>query len=317
MTTTAQLHLFRRDVLAGLSARPRKLSLKYLYDARGSELFEQITRQPEYYLTRADLALHEQHLPEIAARIGRQAHIIELGSGAGTKTRLLLSSLDQPAAYTPIEISAAALEQSARTLQALFPGLPIRPLQADYLAWIDDEKLLLDPPARRRVLYFPGSTLGNFDPEEAAGFLQRMGIMAGPGGAILIGIDLIKSRAQMISAYDDAQGVIAAFNLNLLERLQRELKARLEPADFAHEARWNEERSRIELHLTAQRETRIDVDRRLFRFGPGESIHTGSSYKYSIASFAALAADAGLVSRQVWLDPEGLFSMHWLEVQSG
>ncbi|NBB92385.1 MAG: L-histidine N(alpha)-methyltransferase [Gammaproteobacteria bacterium] len=312
MSEAGQIESLREEVLAGLSRRPRAIHCKYLYDARGSELFERICRTPEYYVTRADLALHESHTPEFSRMIGPQAHVIELGSGAGIKTHRLLASLEAPRAYTPIEISAAALARSARELESAFPEIEIRPLQADYTRPIDSDALTLDPPARRRIVYFPGSTISNFDHDEARDFLARLGRMAGAKGAILIGVDLVKPVDRLLAAYDDAEGVTAAFNRNLLERLLRELGAEVEIDAFAHEARYDEALERIEMHLVARRPTRIVVDGETFEFDNGDSIHTESSHKYSVASFNALAEQAGLKSQKVWFDPDGLFSMHWL-----
>lgn len=303
---------FRADAIAGLSTPPRAIPCKYLYDERGSALFERICQTPEYYVTRADLALHTAHLDDIAGRIGPNAHVIELGSGAGIKTRRLLARLDSPRAYTPIEISGAALEQSAGELEAAFPDIEIRPVQADYTRPIPARAFELDPPARCRIVYFPGSTIGNFEPNQAEEFLARLGRMAGPEGAVLVGVDLVKSPDRLIAAYDDAEGVTAEFNCNLLERMRRELGAEVDLDAFAHEARWNAARSRIEMHLVARQPTTIAIDGREFAFEAGETIHTENSHKYSVESFQQLAARAGLRSDQVWFDPDGLFSMHWL-----
>ena len=302
----------RSDVLEGLGRQPRSTPSKYLYDARGSELFEQITRLKEYYVTRADLALHRAHISDISARIGADAHVIELGSGAGVKTRLLLEALEHPRAYTPIDISAAALSAATSELERAFPHIPMHPLAADYTQTIAPATLALEPAAKRRIIYFPGSTIGNFEREPAVDFLARLRDMAGPRGAVLIGVDLIKPIEVLLAAYDDAEGMTAEFNRNLLERLQRELGARLEKSAFAHQARWSDEHKRIEMHLTAQRPTRIAIGQHSFEFASGESIHTESSHKYSLASFRQLAAAAGLRSEQAWLDPDELFSMHWL-----
>lgn len=304
---------FQADVLAGLSATPRTLPCKHFYDARGSKLFEAICECPEYYLTRADLALHEQHVGEISERVGPEAHVIEFGAGAGVKTRKLLAGLERPRAYTPIEISAAALRYSARRLTTDFPDIEIRPLQADYTKDIDADRLQLNPPSRRRVVYFPGSTIGNFNQAEAITFLGRMGRIARANGAMLIGVDLMKPESVLLAAYDDAAGITAEFNLNLLVRMQNELGAELELEAFSHEARFNRKESRIEMHLVATRRTVIALGEKRFEFARGDSIHTESSHKYSVDDFRALADRAGLVSRQVWKDPEGLFSMHWLE----
>ena len=304
---------FLADVLDGLSAQPRTLPCKYLYDARGSALFEAICQTEDYYVTRADLALHEQHIGEFSAIIGANAHIIEFGSGAGIKTRKLLAGLDQPRAYTPIEISAAALAESARELESAFPEIEICPLRADYTQPIESDSLRLDPPASRRVVYFPGSTISNFDHDEARVFLERMRNIAGPDGGILIGVDLLKPAERLLKAYDDDDGITARFNLNLLQRLIEELDAEIEPDHFVHEARFNPEFKRIEMHLTATRPTRISLHGQHFDFSTGESIHTENSHKYSVRDFRTLAARAGLESARVWKDPQGLFSMHWLQ----
>lgn len=313
MGDTSEQAQFLSDALAGLADSPKSLPCKYLYDARGSELFEAICSTDDYYVTRADLALHEHHLPEIAELIGPAAHIIELGSGSGVKTRKLLASLDSPRAYTPIEISAAALAASTKTLKADFPDIDICPLQADYTLPISDEAIELEPPPQCRVVYFPGSTISNFDHDEAVAFLARLHQMAGSNGAVLVGVDLLKNRQRLLSAYDDSEGVTARFNRNLLTRLHKELGAELEKDAFRHEARFNEQLNRIEMHLVASRATRIVLDGREFNFEEGESIHTESSHKYSLLDFRKLAARAGLASKKAWKDPEGLFSMHWLE----
>ncbi|RFF29453.1 L-histidine N(alpha)-methyltransferase [Wenzhouxiangella sediminis] len=312
MSDTSGSEAFREDVLAGLSADPPTIPCKYLYDAKGSDLFERICETPEYYVTRADLALHETHMDEIASMIGPNAHVIELGSGAGIKTRVLLASLDSPRAYTPIEISAAALAQSTRDLEAAFPAIEIRPVQADYTRPIASEALALDPPARMRVVYFPGSTISNFEHEDAVAFLDRLRRIAAPSGAVLIGVDLVKPLERLLAAYDDAGGITAAFNRNLLERMRREIDAEIDAEAFVHEARYYDSLERIEMHLVARYPTTIVIDGRSFEFAAGDSIHTESSHKYSVASFKSLAEQAGLRSEKVWFDPDGLFSMHWL-----
>lgn len=304
---------FLEDAVDGLGRKPRSLPCKYLYDERGSALFERICETDEYYVTRADLALHRRHLPEIAARIGPDAHIIEFGSGAGIKIRSLLAACDRPRAYTPIEISGEALAESVARLAERFPTLAIHPIEADYTRPIPDRALALDPPARRRLVYFPGSTISNFSHDEAQAFLARMARIAGPGGAVLIGVDLVKDEARLKAAYDDAEGVTAEFNLNLLRRLREELDAELEPGDFEHEARYDRTQQRIEMHLVARRPTTIRIDGLRFDLAAGESIHTENSHKYTIEGFRALARQAGLEARATWTDPDRLFSMHYLE----
>lgn len=303
---------FELDVIDGLSHSPRFLPCKYLYDERGSELFEKICKTKDYYVTRADLELHESELPKISQLIGPDAHIIEFGSGAGTKTQQLLATLEMPRAYTPIEISPTALAVSVESLQSLFPNLSIIPLEADYTQDIDPDDLSLDPSPTRRVVYFPGSTIGNFTREEALGFLQRMGKIAQNNGAVLVGVDLIKPIDQLLRAYDDDQGITAQFNKNLLLRLKEELGAKLDLEAFKHEARFNSELNRIEMHLVAQNPTTIVVAGQHFDFALGETIHTESSHKYTIEDFQALAEQAGLKAEQVWLDGEARFSMHYL-----
>lgn len=303
---------FEIDVINGLSHSPRFLPCKYLYDERGSDLFEQICDTKDYYVTRADLELHDTELPQISGLIGPNAHIIEFGSGAGTKTQQLLASLTEPRAYTPIEISPTALALSVEALQSSFPELDIIPLEADYTQDIDPDDLSLDPPATRRVVYFPGSTIGNFTREEALGFLQRMGKIAQKNGAVLVGVDLIKPVDQLLRAYDDDEGITAQFNKNLLARLKEELGAELELDAFEHEAQFNSALSRIEMHLVAKKPTTIMVADQNFDFALGETIHTESSHKYTIEDFQALAKQAGLKAGQVWLDGEARFSMHYL-----
>ena len=313
MNDSSERTLFIDEVIRGLSAASPTLPCKYLYDAKGSELFEAICDTEDYYVTRADLALHETHIADISELVGPDAHVIEFGSGAGVKTRKLLAGLDQPRAYTPIEISIAALRASARELEAAFPDIEIRPLQADYTQQIDGRLLQLDPPARRRILYFPGSTIGNFERKEALEFLERMKNMAGDHGALLIGVDLLKPVERLLRAYDDRQGLTSQFNLNLLAHIQRDLDAEIDLQAFRHEARFNREFSRIEMHLVADRRTSIKINGQSFEFEPGQSIHTENSHKYSVSDFRELAARAGLASTRVWKDPDGLFSMHWLE----
>lgn len=305
--------LFVREAIDGLSKDQPELPCKYLYDDRGSELFEKICETDDYYVTRADLALHQTHLDEIVARIGPDAHIIELGSGAGVKIRSLLEACDHPRAYSPIEISGEALAISVAQLAEQFPALDIRPLQADYTQPIPETVLRLDPPARRRVVYFPGSTISNFTHAEAREFLRRMLRLAGPTGGVLIGVDLIKDESRLCAAYDDSEGVTAAFNMNLLTRLENDLGARLDADAFHHEARFNPTIKRIEMHLVAHRDTQIELDDQTFEFSAGRTIHTENSHKYSIESFSSLAREAGLRTVETWTDPEGLFSMHYLE----
>ena len=276
---------FLSDVIDGLGQSPKTLPCKYLYDQQGSQLFEAICETDEYYVTRADLSLLDQYLNEISQIVGPGVHVIEFGSGAGVKTHHLLEALQQPRAYTPIEISASALEASATELRQAFPHIEIRPLQGDYTQPIPSSALTLEPEDAPRLVFFPGSTISNFTHDEAASFLRRIRNMIQPDGGLLIGVDLIKSLDILIPAYDDASGVTSDFNLNLLHRINRELAADFDPDQFRHEARYNTQHDRIEMHLVSQTEQQVHINGNTFEFASGESIHTENSHKYSIASF--------------------------------
>jgi len=311
--TPEHIEQFERDVLAGLSADQPNIPCKYLYDERGSELFEAICDTSDYYVTRADLALHESHLDDIVAAIGPRAHIIELGSGAGVKIRSILEAADHPRAYTAIEISREALHQAAEALHQQFPDLEIHSLAADYTQPIDDDAFVLAPPARRRVVYFPGSTISNFTHDEAHVFMGRMGRMAGPGGGVLIGVDLVKPGEVLERAYDDSEGVTAAFNMNLLTRLSNDLHATLDPEAWRHRAMWNADEQRVEMLLVAGRDTSIVLNGQEFSFAAGDFIHTENSHKYTRESFEALLDGTGLTRVDTWTDPDGQFCMHYLK----
>lgn len=290
--------VLRADVLAGLSARPRRLPSKYLYDDRGSALFEAITRQPEYYLTRVELALLAGHMGEIAAAAGPAVHVVEYGSGSGLKTERLLAGLEGPLAYTPVEISAAALEACVARLRPRFPQVEMLPLRADFT-----RPLRLPQPRRvpaRTLVFFPGSTLGNFAADEAVALLAAMAGTIGDTGMALVGIDLVKDPAVIEAAYNDAAGVTAAFTLNLLARLNRELDADFDLDGFAHQARYVAERERIETRLVSLRPQRVHVAGHAFDFAAGEAIEVEYSHKYRDAGFAALAARAGLEVAAGW-----------------
>jgi len=312
--SSEQQQQFLHDVIEGLGATPPSIPCKYLYDERGSQLFEAICETDDYYVTRADLALHEANIDAIVEAIGPQAHIIEFGSGAGVKIRIILDRAIEPRAYTAIEISGEALAASVRALAGRYPDLEIHSLQADYTQPIPEKAFALDPPARHRVIYFPGSTISNFSHAEARAFLGRMHRMAGPGGGVLIGVDLLKSSNRLERAYDDRDGATAAFNQNLLRRLGNELGARLDTDAFEHRAVFNPEHDRVEMHLVATRPTEIGLDGRSFAFDTGDHIHTENSHKYSIESFTRLLEGTGLKRERTWTDPEGLFSMHYLQV---
>lgn len=301
---------FARDVIEGLTRSPRSLPCKYFYDLRGSQLFDRITEQEAYYPTLAETELLRAHAASIAAMLGPRVDLIELGSGSSIKTRLLLNALRNPTRYVPIDISAEHLKASARKLEAAYPDLRIEPVVGDYSVPIEGVSVL---PNATRVVFFPGSSVGNFEPHEAVAFLARTKQLAGPGGVVLIGVDLPKEREVLERAYDDPAGVTAAFNLNLLHRIRRELGAELEVEHFRHAAVWEPGPSRVEMRLVAQRPTEIVVDGERFSFAAGEFIVTEHCYKHDVEAFGALARRAGLSPRRVWLDPSGRVSMHWLD----
>ena len=283
---------FLRDATAGLSRSGRKtLPCKHLYDARGVELFEEITRLPEYDLTRTELGILRARLPEIAAALGPGVRLVEPGSGSSTKTRELLAALEQPAEYVPVDIAPEFLAAGEASLAEALPGLRVTPVEADFTA----ELALPDAPAgtRRTVVFFPGSTLGNFGPREAKRLVDRLARLAGlpGGGAMLIGLDRVKPPSVLLPAYDDAAGVTAAFNLNLLVRLNREAGEEVLPVDaFRHEARWNAEASAVEMHLVAERAVEAELLGERIRFEAGETIHTESSHKFDDNAIGRLFA---------------------------
>jgi L-histidine Nalpha-methyltransferase len=299
---------FREDVIAGL-ARPQKtLPPKYFYDAAGSRLFERICRLREYYPTRAELALTRRHIKDIARFAARAPALIEYGSGEGLKTRLLIRAL-RPAVYVPIDISEDALREAAARLAKEFRWLAIA-------AMVGDFSRPLELPAfragLRRVAYFPGSTIGNLDPEAAHAFLRMTRDQVGVGGAMLVGVDLKKDANVLHAAYNDARGVTAAFNLNLLARINRELRADFALERFRHYAFYNAPLGRVEMHLVSLERQTVRIGRHRFGFERGETVHTENSYKYSVEEFQALAREAGFRPAKVWPDRQGLFALHGL-----
>ena len=301
---------FREDVIEGLSQPQKALPPKYFYDAEGSRLFDRICRLPEYYPTRAELALTRAHLADIARFAGRRCELVEYGSGASLKTRLLLGAL-RPAAYVPVDISHSALAGAARRLAREFGWLHIFAVVGDFSQPL---RLPVFRPraGRRRVVYFPGSTIGNLDLEEAQAFLSMSRAQVGAGGAMLIGVDLKKDARLLHAAYNDARGVTARFNLNLLRRVNRELGADFDLRRFAHYAFYNAGLGRVEMHLVSLARQRVRLGRHRFAFERGETIHTENSYKYSVAEFRALAAEAGFRSARAWQDAQGRFALFGL-----
>lgn len=301
---------FEHDLLAALGQRPRSISPKYFYDAEGSALFDAICDLPEYYPTRTELGILRRHVPEMAECIGPHAEIVEFGAGSLQKVRLLLDALDQPAAYVPMDISGEHLFSAAQTLQRDYPRLHITPLVADYTRAF--QLPALRRKGGRRVGFFPGSTLGNFSPTQALDFL-RMAAGKLQGGGLLLGVDLIKSPAVLHAAYNDAAGVTAAFNLNLLARANRELGTRFDLNQFAHSAFYNAPLHRIEMHLMSLSRQSVALAGQTFEFASGETLHTENSYKFTVDSLRALARQAGFTPGPVWTDPDHLFSLHWLQ----
>ncbi len=290
------------DVVAGLSRTPRQLPSKYFYDARGSRLFEQITQTCEYYPTRTELALLARVLPDIARSVGPHVHVVELGSGSGRKTALLLAALQDPVAYTPIEISRAALLSSIDHLAPALPDVEMLPVCADFTRAVAVPAPEREPA--RRLLFFPGSTLGNFVEEDAVALLRAMRQTMGRDGLALVGIDLHKDPALIEAAYNDAQGLTAAFTLNLLARLNREIGSDFDLDGFRHRARYSVARLRIETDLVSQRAQDVHLDGRTFHFEANEPIRVEYSHKYTDDSFEALLQPAGLQVMQRW-DAEG------------
>lgn len=303
---------FLEEVTAGLSRPQKELPPKFFYDQRGCELFEAICGLPEYYLTRTEIALMRDTAGEMARRLGPGCMLIEYGSGSGRKTRILLEAL-APVAYVPIDIAAGQLAASCAELAREYPELAITAVCADYTRSFALPRLD-GSGAQRRVIYFPGSTIGNFTVPEAAAFLEQARGFAGAGGGMLIGVDLKKDAARLDAAYNDAQGVTAEFNLNLLARINRELAADFELAAFRHRAFYNAAMGRIEMHLESLKDQQVTVAGRSFGFRRGETIHTENSYKYSVAEFQDLARSAGFEPAECWTDPERLFAVHYLTV---
>lgn len=305
----------RSDVLAGLKAREKWLSSMYFYDERGSKLFDEICELPEYYPTRTELQIMQENIDDICDTLGPHAMLVEYGSGSSTKIRTLLANMDDAVAYVPVEISREHLMASAEALAADFPGTEILPVCADFTA--DFELPEPSQPPLRNIVYFPGSTIGNFDPPDALDLLRNMRRDAGDGGGVLIGVDLEKGRETLERAYNDASGVTAEFNLNVLHRLNREMNADFSVDAFTHKAIWNENFHRVEMHLVSRRDQVVNIDGEKISFREGESIHTESSYKYTLERFAELAAAAGLQVERVWTDEKQLFSVQYLACSSG
>jgi L-histidine Nalpha-methyltransferase len=298
---------FLADVLSGLAATPKAIAAKYFYDAAGSALFDRICTLPEYYPTRTERAILDVHADEMAAALGARVLLVEPGAGSSDKTRVLLRALDEPAAYVPVDISAEHLHDSAQALRAELPQLEVLPVVADFTAGF-----AIPQPQRtplRRAVFFPGSTLGNFEPDAARHLLAGFRRLAGRDGRLLLGVDLQKDAAVLERAYDDVQGVTAQFNLNLLARINRELGGNFDLDAFRHVGLYERGRGRIEMHLESRRDQVVRVAGRSFRFRAGERLHTENSYKYTPASIVALAATAGWRALRQWRDARDWFAL--------
>jgi dimethylhistidine N-methyltransferase len=296
------------EVLEGLQKPQKTLPSKYFYDKRGSELFEKICTLDEYYLTRTELEIMQHNIREIASTLGKHVQLIELGSGSSLKTRLLLDHLDDIHSYVPVDISEEFLQNVTQDLQKEYPDLLIEPIAADYTKPFD---LSESPEGVKKLFYFPGSTIGNFTRQKAADFIGLISNLIQEKGGLLIGFDLIKDREKLIAAYDDSKGVTAAFNKNILVRINRELNVDFDPDQFKHRAVFNEKESRIEMHLVSLEEQSVTICREVICFEEGETIHTENSHKYSLRSFREMSAPF-FENVQTWMDDEQLFAIQFL-----
>lgn len=300
-------------VLAGLGRAPRALPCALFYDAEGSRLFDAICALPEYYIPRVEAGLLRAHGPAIAALAGPGVEVVELGCGSARKTDLLLEALDRPAAYVALDVSKDALLEATGRIDRAFPDLEVWAICADYTQPFSLPAR--EGPPAKRLAFFPGSTIGNFDPDQARRFLGLVARLVGPGGDLLIGADVPKDPAVLDLAYDDPRGVTAAFNKNILARINRELGGGFDLAAFRHLAFFAPERSRVEMHLVSERDQEVAVADQVFTFRAGERIHTECSYKYSVDVFRGLAQAVGFTPLETWTDPEGMFSLHYLRAR--
>lgn len=304
---------FLDDVLSGLARPQKSIPAKYFYDARGSALFERICELPEYYPTRTELAIMRDHARDMAQALGPDCMLIEYGCGSARKTRLLLDEL-AARVFMPVDISREQLHAASVEIAAAYPALAVIAVCGDYTRI---ERLPECPrPVKRRVVYFPGSTIGNLTPDESVGLLRHVAVTVGRGGAMLVGVDLKKPEAVLNAAYNDSAGVTAQFNLNLLTRLRDELGAHLDVGGFRHHAFYDGTQGRVEMHLISERRQELRVAGHSFEFDAGERLHTENSYKYDIAEFQALARLAGFVPAQVWTDADRLFAVHYLALET-
>ena len=298
---------FQNDIVAGLNSNPRTLPCKYFYDERGSQLFDDICKLDEYYLTRSEISIMKKYAPEMADQIGPGVMLVEYGSGSSIKTRLLLDHLQDPIAYVPVDISRDHLQRAANDLSLAYPNIEVLPVCADFTAEFDLP--ISKRTATHNAVYFPGSTIGNFQPTSAGAMLARIAPLCGTGGGLLIGIDLQKDVDTIESAYNDAKGVTAEFNLNILNRINRELDGEFDVDQFEHQADYNDEMGRVEIYLVSQCDQTVTVGDESFEFADGETICTEYSHKYTIDGFAELAAEVGLTLHRHWTDDRQLFAV--------
>jgi L-histidine Nalpha-methyltransferase len=310
-TPDQQLRAFREDVVAGLSAYIPSIPARWLYDSRGSELFDDITRLPSYYPTRIETALLESIREELGSAVPSATAVVEFGAGSQTKTPILLESV-RPAAYVPVDIAGAYLESAAKVIGQHFPNLPVMPVTADFGRSFH---LPVETSSLPKLGFFPGSTIGNFVPRSATDLLRHFRELLGTGALLLIGMDRVKPIERLIAAYDDPEGITAAFNINLLHRINRELEADVPVSSFRHEARWNDILSRIEMHLVAGREVTFTIAGHEFHFAPGSSIHTENSHKYDRRGARLLLLAGGWTPVREWTDAAGDFSVILAEAQ--
>ncbi|HEY4981984.1 MAG TPA: L-histidine N(alpha)-methyltransferase [Pseudolabrys sp.] len=312
---SAEASAFETDVVDGLSATPKRVPAKYFYDGAGSQLFEQITELPEYYPTRCEMRILRDHAADIAKLIPAGAALVEFGSGSNKKARILLRAAPKLAAYVPVDICGEMLAQEVAELRPDFPQLKVLPLTADFTHPFELPDEAKAAPVR--IGFFPGSTIGNFEPHDAAAFLRNAGRILGPGAKLIIGVDLIKPVEILNAAYNDAAGITAQFNLNLLTRINRELGGTFKLDAFEHHAFYNRERHRIEMHLASLKRQKVRVANEIIDFRAGETIHTENSYKYSIESLGALARDVGWRPAGVWTDARKYFSIQAFTLADG
>lgn len=310
--------VFLDDVVDGLSQKQKTLPCKYFYDEQGSQLFEKICDTDEYYVTRTEISLYQQYAHEMAELIGERALIIEPGAGSVKKIGLLFSQLLKPAGFIPMDISEEILTLSSQQLALEFPDIDISPVVIDFLNEEELNAIFLrlpkQPLVNKRVVFFPGSTIGNFHPSEAERFLKRFSNNLDSGDGFLIGVDLVKDITILENAYNDNKGITANFNLNLLNRINGELDADFTVSAFSHKAVFNQEKSRIEMHLVSNKDQQVNVANEFFEFSLNESIHTENSYKYSLEAFSKIALAAGFELKTTWTDEKQLFSVHYLEI---